>query len=123
MRVLVCGGRDFDNERWMHLTLTELHRNEPFDVLIEGGALGADRIAREWAEAMSIRVETYEADWMRHGRGAGPLRNTRMLEDGQPDMVVAFPGGRGTGNMVRQARARGIRVLEFTKSIYSESVR
>jgi hypothetical protein len=121
MRVLVCGGRDFDNERWLHLTLTEMHRSERFECVIEGGALGADRLAREWAAGMAIRVETFEADWMSHGRAAGPLRNRRMLDEGQPDLVVAFPGGKGTANMVNQSRARGVRTVVLTPSVYSHN--
>ena len=123
LRVLVCGGRDFDNERWLHLTLTQLHKDERFDVLIEGGASGADRLAREWALGMNVKVETFEADWMAHGRSAGPLRNRRMFDEGKPDMVVAFPGGRGTADMVRQARRTSARVVVFTESVYSASAK
>lgn len=54
----------------------------------------------------------FEADWHTHGRAAGPIRNRRMIEEGKPDLVVAFPGGRGTANMVNQARAAGIEVRE-----------
>jgi hypothetical protein len=72
-------------------------------VLIEGGARGADRLAREWAKAHGVTVETYEAEWQRYGRGAGPIRNDTMIRDGDPDLVVAFPGGSGTADMVRRA--------------------
>lgn len=123
MRVLVCGGRDFDNERWLHIALTELHRSEPFECVIEGGARGADTLAREWAEGMAIRVETYEADWMSNERAAGPIRNQRMLDEGRPDLVVAFPGGRGTADMVRRANKNGIRTIVFAESAYSAAMR
>lgn len=122
-RVLVCGGRDFDNAAWLRLTLDELHAAEPYTLLIEGGAGGADRLAREWATTKGIPVATFDAEWMAHGRRAGPIRNQRMLEEGQPDEVVAFPGGRGTADMVRRARAAGITVLVFTASVYSNALR
>jgi hypothetical protein len=113
MRVLVCGGRDFNNPRWLALTLDELSRGQKWQTLIEGGAKGADRQAREWAMARRIKVQTFEADWMRHGRAAGPIRNQRMLDEGRPNLVVAFPGGRGTHNMVSLAEAAGILVHQF----------
>jgi len=47
-----------------------------------------------------------------HGRAAGPVRNAQMLAEGKPDFVVAFPGGRGTADMCKQARARGVKVVE-----------
>jgi UDP-N-acetylmuramoylalanine-D-glutamate ligase len=61
---------------------------------------------------MRIPVETYEADWDTHGKAAGPIRNKRMLDEGKPDLVVAFPGGRGTANMISQARKAGVEVIE-----------
>ena len=54
-----------------------------------------------------------EADWAKHGRKAGPIRNQRMIDEGRPDLVVAFPGGTGTADMVERARVAGIRVIEI----------
>ena len=113
MRVLVCGGRNYDDEALLHRTLTELHLGHPFSVLIEGGARGADLLAREWAEGMAVRVQTFEADWSTYGGSAGPIRNRQALTDGQPDLVVAFPGGRGTADMVGAAERRGVRVMKI----------
>lgn len=82
--------------------------------IIEGGAKGADALAGSWAEAHeTVDHEVYEADWKLHGRGAGPLRNQRMLDDGRPDLVVAFvdkplESSRGTADMVRRARSHGV---------------
>lgn len=110
MRVLVCGGRDYISWWAMEPILDRLVDEDGISVLIEGGAQGADRLARGWAMMHDIPVETYEADWKRDGRSAGPIRNMAMLIVGRPDLVVAFPGGRGTMNMVEQARKRGIEV-------------
>jgi YspA, cpYpsA-related SLOG family len=123
MRVLVCGGRDFNNPAWLNITLNELSRDAGWTTIIEGGARGADRQAREWALDNGLDVQTFDADWHAHGRAAGPLRNQRMLDEGQPDLVVAFPGGRGTADMVRQARARGITVHEFQENACTVAMR
>jgi len=110
MRVLVCGGREFSDRDRVFEVLGGLDRIP--SMIIQGGAIGADTFAREWAEAHGVLCQTFEADRETLGRSAGPIRNKQMLEVGQPDLVVAFPGARGTANMVRQAKAAGVRVLE-----------
>lgn len=72
--------------------------------------------AAEWARRSHVPVESYPADW-RRGKGAGPERNARMLAEGWPDLVVAFPGGRGTADMVRRAKAAGVRVVEVVEPV------
>jgi hypothetical protein len=47
----------------------------------------------------------------------GPIRNKPMLEEGKPDLVVAFPSGRGTANMMKQAREAGVPVRVITADI------
>lgn len=108
MRVLVCGGRDYRDFQRVKRYLNTLHSTIEIDTLIEGGARGADTLARVWAAQASVPVETFPADWSQHGRRAGTIRNKRMLTEGRPDLVVAFPGGVGTADMVRQARAADV---------------
>ena len=112
MRILVCGGRTFRSEAQVWRMLDKLHAETPFTAIIQGGAGGADRLAKEWARTKP-EIERYEcrAEWEKYGRSAGPRRNARMLE-WKPDVVIAFEGGRGTANMVTQAKAAGVRVIE-----------
>jgi len=112
--VLVCGGRNFNDAMTLGSWLGGIHKKQGIDVLIEGGAPGADFMAREFARWAGIPVETYPADWSL-GKAAGPIRNLQMLEEGRPDLVVAFEGGAGTRNMVKQARRAGIEVITATK--------
>ncbi|MBB5222740.1 hypothetical protein HNP73_002676 [Amaricoccus macauensis] len=112
MRVFVCGGRGFTDRESLRSALDRIASGARIDVVIHGDAAGADRLAGEWARLSGIRELAFPADWERHGRAAGPIRNRRMLVEGEPDLVVAFPGGRGTANMMRQARAAGVPVLE-----------
>jgi len=106
VRVLVCGGRDYNDRETVGRVLSNLNPS----LVIEGGATGADRLARLWAARTTTDVDTYEADWRTHGKAAGPIRNQRMLDEGKPDLVVAFPGGRGTADMIRRAEAAGMPV-------------
>lgn len=113
MRVLVCGGRDFSNTALAYRTLDSLRKETGFDCLIEGDGRGADRIAGYWARKNRIDNRKFPADWTKHGRAAGPIRNQRMLDEGKPDLVIAFPGGSGTADMVRRAKAAGVPVREI----------
>lgn len=108
MKVIVCGGRDFLDDALVDIVLDHIHKETPITTLFQGGAPGADTLARWWARKRDVTNYTFSADWLKHGKAAGPLRNRRMLEEGKPDMVIAFPGGRGTANMVDQAMRAGV---------------
>lgn len=116
MKVLVAGGRTYSDILRVFAVLDKLNREAGIDKIIEGGAKGADRLALEWAKQSGVAVETYEADWENQGSFAGPARNKRMLDEGKPDLVVAFPGGKGTLNMIRQASKAGIEVIEIAEA-------
>lgn len=60
--------------------------------------------------ALVVPYAIVPANWDVFDRRAGPVRNSWML-DLKPDLVIAFPGGRGTQNMVEQAKKRGIKVM------------
>lgn len=110
MRLLVCGGRDYDESALIFDVLTQLHNRFPLSAVIQGGAKGADQAAAHWAMLHGIHTLTYPALWRKEGRQAGFLRNARMLTEGHPDAVVAFPGGNGTADMVRKAKTFGLPV-------------
>lgn len=112
--ILVCGGRDYaDGARLsaiMTSLLEQIRASGQELILVEGGARGADRLARLWAVEQGVRFVTYEADWAQFGSAAGLIRNQKMLTESHPDMVVAFPGGRGTADMITRAKRAGVRV-------------
>lgn len=110
MRVLVCGGRDFTNRVWLERELALQHAFKPITLLIHGGARGADSLAGHWARTEGIPELRFEADWKKLGKAAGPVRNQLMIDEGKPDMVMAFPGGRGTADMVKRAQEASIKV-------------
>jgi YspA, cpYpsA-related SLOG family len=112
MIVLICGGRNYDDVDRLNAVLDELHARHGLTVVIHGGARGADTLAGRWAASQKIHTSVYFADWERYGSKAGPRRNRQMLEEGKPDLVVAFPGGAVTAHMVRIAKAAGCQVLE-----------
>ena len=107
MKILVCGGRDYSD--WDSLDVI-LCAHKP-TLIIHGGARGADSLAGWWARCRLVPVRVFPADWSKYGKAAGIIRNKQMLDEGKPDLVIAFPGGRGTANMIEQAKAAGVRVI------------
>lgn len=109
MRVLVCGWRDYADKQYLWSVLDGFGPPEITEV-ISGMARGADSFAAEWAERFGFPLHKFPADWDKHGRAAGPIRNQQMLDEGKPDLVLAFPGGRGTADMISRARKAGVEV-------------
>lgn len=118
MKVIIYGGRDFKDAISLNAALDTAHAAQAITAVVHGGAPGADALAgawaQAWAQARSIPVEVFPADWKRFRLRAGPLRNQQMADAGA-DACLAFPGGGGTADMVRRARAAGIPVIEPLK--------
>lgn len=110
VRVLICGGRSYQDEAPIRAALAAL----PADArIIHGGCRkGADSIADAAARQLALSVTVFPANWGKYGRAAGPIRNRQMLDEGQPDKVIAFWDGvsHGTGDMVRRAMSAGVPV-------------
>jgi len=109
VRVIVCGGRDYADEDTIRERL-KLLRDVSADVtIIHGAAPGADSLAGHVATTLGFDVEAHPANWGKHGKAAGPIRNQEML-DSVVDLVIAFPGGRGTQDMTNRAKKAGVPV-------------
>lgn len=120
VRLLVYGGRNYpagDAYNWLERYATDEVRNTlkcpdaSITVLIEGGADGADRGGWEWGRDKHIALMRFPAKWDKHGKSAGPRRNQLMLSQGQPDIAVEFPGGRGTADMAQRLLAARIPII------------
>lgn len=127
MRVLVCGGRDFGAEntgsdpinpelcaQWnfgMRFLKAKFGEGKGVTI-ISGGATGADALGEDYTLCSHAKLEHYPADWSQYGKKAGYIRNQQMLDEGKPDLVIAFPGGKGTAMMVELAKKAGVEVIE-----------
>jgi hypothetical protein len=110
--VLVCGGRTFDDWYGLCRYLDAMHKATPIGLLIHGAAPGADTLAETWAGSRGVPTRRFIAYWHADGKAAGPMRNRRMLLEGKPNLIVAFPGKKGTSDMMQQAREAGVRVVQ-----------
>ena len=112
MRVLVCGGRYYEDTDAVHQELIRFHWRIPINVIIHGGVSGAGVAAEAWARRNRVDVVRYPPNWEGLGKRAERLRNDFMLADSHPDVVIVFPGGRDTAVLAAKAMAAGIQVLD-----------
>lgn len=111
---LICGGRDFADQAMFDGAMGDLIRLKGCpDRIVHGAAKGADSMAAAWSERMAIECFPIPADWKAFGKAAGVMRNQAMIDYHRPELVVAFPGGKGTDDMVARARRHGIDVAEI----------
>lgn len=111
MRVLVCGSTYFTDYSKLCQEL-EARVKPEWKTIIHGNARGADKLSGLWAKAHNFELDVYPADWNKYGKAAGPIRNKQMLDEGKPDLVIAFrfKNSRGTQNMIDQATKAGVKV-------------
>ncbi len=128
--VLVCGGRDFEDYLTVRNTLNDVtSKMGKIDILISGGANGADSLAEDWAKAHGVKNQRFPANWKKYGNYAGPLRNdfmAKILAEYAQDpenkcLCVAFPGGRGTADMVAKVNQLGIVEILTIKKQFEEN--
>lgn len=113
MKILVCGGREYDDWPRLKEKLDELNEEHRFTEVIHGAAEGADRLAGVWARWYNIKETAFPADWKQYGKRAGYVRNQQMLDEGKPELVIAFKGGKGTAMMIELAKSAEVPVVVF----------
>lgn len=121
--VLICGGRTFCDHILFNKTMDKIHKERGVTHVLQGGAKGADYFAHVWSAKRGIRETVFNAEWKKYGKSAGPIRNRVMLDEGRPDLVVAFPGGTGTAHMVAYAWKKGIETIVVELKYSEEKLR
>lgn len=108
MVTLICGGRNFGDYAQFKAAM----KNLPFtpSIIVQGGARGADLLAKLWAKENNVHCAEVQALWQ-NGKSAGHERNAAMLLLGV-QYVIAFPGGAGTKNMIKKSEDMGLPVWQ-----------
>jgi hypothetical protein len=109
LKIAVTGGRDFADRDLAYSTLDMLLDQNGNFTLLHGNATGLDTLAKEWALGRSIESIPFKAQWDKHGKAAGPIRNREMVREA--DMLIVFRGGRGTTDCTKAAIEIGIPVF------------
>ena len=104
-RIIIAGGRDFNNYELLKQRCDfyiGLLRKVDVEI-VSGGAEGADKLSERYAKERKVDVKVFPADWAKHNKAAGPIRNKQMADYGTH--LIAFWDGksRGTEDMIRQA--------------------
>ena len=123
MKVLVCGGRDFHHYWLVDQILTMVEERNTITTIIHGDARGADALADKWGREYKKEILPFPADWEKHGKAAGPIRNSEMLLQARPDIVVAFPGGSGTADMIKKSIKAGVEVYQLYSGSLDEPIK
>ncbi len=116
-KVIIAGSRDFNNyekmaEKCDHI-LSQYLANPLFEVIIiSGTARGADRLGEKYAKERQLKVWRFPADWNKHGKAAGYIRNREMAQ--VADALIAFRQAgavnKGTDNMIQLAKEHNLLV-------------
>lgn len=109
IKVCVTGGRDFIDKEFIKKVLDRIKRNDI--ILAHGGAKGVDSLCEEYALTRGWKVVKYKADWKQYKKAAGTIRNSYMLHDFKPNVLIAFPGGKGTQDCINKAFNLNIKIF------------
>jgi hypothetical protein len=109
MRVVIAGGREFNDYELLREICDE--HIFPDSEIVSGGARGTDTLGERYATETGRGLKIFPADWSKHGKGAGHIRNKQMAE--YSDMLIAFWDGesKGTKNMIETSTKLGLKVL------------
>lgn len=114
-RAIIAGGRKYRLTR-EDIAYLNSEAWRIAEVVTGGCKTGADADAKKWADDLGIPVIPFPADWDNLGKPAGPIRNSAMVKfvttkTNLTPILIAFPGGRGTADIIRKARAAGMEVV------------
>jgi len=107
MKLAIIGSRSFNDVAFISSELDKLFESNRLDLIVSGGARGADSIGAEWARSKGIPCKVHLPDWDRYGKSAGFIRNELIIND--CDAVIAFWDGksRGTLHSINLAKKKG----------------
>lgn len=112
--LLIAGGRNYTDRATFDRVVLDIIGNDPDTVIVEGGAPGADTMAREYAISHGLEHAEFRAEWGLYGRAAGPVRNDKMTaytsEKGGSALFFWDGKSRGTAQCIRSAQRRGLPV-------------
>jgi hypothetical protein len=126
-KVRVCGSREYEDKSAVWTALDKIWETDGDDlIIIQGGATGADYLAKQWAIDHQVPVYHFPARWRKYGKKAGMRRNREMLERAEPDLVLGFPhptkDSIGTHAMMAIARRAGVLTIDVTQLIKDNEV-
>lgn len=113
MKTIICGMCTATYSQTIDAIQSAINHGAVITEVVSGCAPGTDGYGELWGEVYQIPVKRFPADWNKHGRAAGPIRNSEMAA--YADQLIAVWDGksRGTGDMVRKAQAKGMKLFIY----------
>ena len=107
MKVIIAGGRDFDNYELLKEFCDNIIKDNDYEI-VSGNAKGADKLGERYSKDRNLKLTLFPADWNKYNKAAGMIRNKQMAEYG--DMLIAFwdQKSKGTKNMIDTAKKLGL---------------
>ena len=115
MKLAIVGWRKFNDfnifcrkiEETLHLWNVE---PKSIEVIISGGATGTDTLAERWAKSNEIFTKIFLPDWKQHGKAAGPIRNSLIIDESTHVIAFLSKESRGTYDSIKKAK-QGNKIL------------
>jgi len=109
MKLAVVGSRGFNDYELLKSVLDKID----IDVIVSGGANGADRLSERYAEENNIALEIYPADWDRYGKRAGYIRNRDIWEAATSGIAFWDGESRGTAHSFELSKKLGKKLFVY----------
>jgi len=108
MKTIIAGARDID----IFNIVEDAIKKAGFDIteVVSGVCEGVDLLGEEWAKKNNIPVKRFPADWDKHGKAAGPIRNQQMAEYADAIIAIVTPESKGTKDMLRKANKHDLKI-------------
>ena len=108
-KVIIAGSRDFYDYDLLEEECNEILKGKDDVEVVSGRAIGADMLGELYAKENNHTVKHFPADWNKHGKGAGFIRNGEMAN--YANKLIAFWDGEsnGTKHMIETAQKKGIK--------------
>ncbi len=112
-RVIIAGSRFFNNYNFLKRKCEKILENKKKVTILSGGCRGTDKLGEDFAKEKGYDLEVYLAEWNIHGKAAGPIRNTEMVD--KADALIAFvgKGSVGTKDVIKKAKNKGLLIREI----------
>jgi len=106
MRLIIAGYREFHDYPLLRKKVSHLTKGHTIATILSGKCRGADTLGERFAKEFGIPVEDHPAEWTKHGKAAGPIRNWEMVENATHAIVFDHPLARGSKDLIKQAKVK-----------------
>lgn len=108
MRTIIAGSRHCNNMALVKLAILE----SGFEIteVVSGFANGVDYLGEQYSYQKGLPLKIFPANWTKYGKSAGPIRNREMADYADALIAILYPGSRGTADMIKVAKAKGLKV-------------